>query len=176
LLSGAGAALCLTATPLFRSRQAMLFAQLAAGACFATHYAGLGLAVAAGVNLLGLVQTAAALCQTRRAATMRLGYALIVLMDIVCLCFWQGPISALSLFAMTFVALARMQTEVLRLRLLLLAGGATWMAHDFVAQAWIALAADICAVVIGIAALTILRIRIRLDWRSLTVGPQVPSH
>ena len=153
LVTGIGAAVCLVAAPMFDSRRMILMAQLGAGLLFAVHYACLEIAVAAGVNILGSVQTGAALFSTRSTAMNRLGYALICLMALVSVWFWQGPVSALSLAAMTLIALGRMQADQLRLRLLFLAGGVFWVMHDFSADAWIALVADIGAIVMGLAAL-----------------------
>jgi hypothetical protein len=146
----------------------ILLAQLAAALFFAAHYACLGIAVAGAVNLLSAVQTGAALFSTRSAAMDRLGYALICLMALVGLWFWQGPISAFSVAAMTFIALGRMQSNEFHLRLLLLAGGGLWLVHDFVGEAWIAFAADIGAILVGVAALLLLLVRVTIEWR--------PSH
>lgn len=166
LLSGAVAAVCLTAAPLFRSRQSILLTQIAAGIFFATHYVFLGLPVAAAANMLGTVQTGAALFSTRSVAMGRLGYALIGMMALVGLWFWQGPISGLSMGAMVLIALARMQTDARRLRGLLLAGGVLWILHDAAAGAWIALAADIGAALAGVAALLSLFVRVSFEWRT----------
>ena len=101
IATGVAAAFCLTASPMFRSWRMILLAQLAAGICFAAHYLCLGIAVAAAVNVLGAVQTGAALFAARSTAMHRLGYALICLMALLGLSFWQGPISALSVAAMS---------------------------------------------------------------------------
>jgi hypothetical protein len=161
---GLAAAVFLTATPLFRTRPVILMAQLVAGLCFAAHYALLGLAVASAVNILGAVQTFAAIFSTRSAAMSRLGYALVCLMALTGLWFWQGPISAVSVVAMTLIALARLQTDELHLRVLLLAGGCVWMVHDYVGEAWLALLADIGAVGAGLAVLALTRLRVTIGW------------
>jgi hypothetical protein len=165
LMTGIAAALCLTCGPAFRCRQAMLVAQFAAGACFLAHYICLGITVAAAANALGLVQTLAALFAARSAAMKRLGYGLIILMVLSGLWLWQGPISALSVIAMTSIALGRMQTDQLKLRLLLLLGGIAWIAHDFLSEAWLALAADIGAFTIGLAAIVAIYVHVRIEWR-----------
>jgi Bacterial inner membrane protein len=175
IVTGVAAALCLTASPMFRSRRMILLAQLAAGLCFASHYVCLGITVAAAVNLLGMVQTAAALFSARSAAMGRLGYALIVLMALVGLCFWQGPISALSVAATSLIALARMQSNEVRLRSLLLAGGAFWVMHDGLAGAWIAVTADIGAAVMGAAALFSILFRVTIEWRASLPAPTAPA-
>lgn len=62
-----------------------------------------------------------------------------------------------------------MQHDELRLRLLLLAGGLFWIAHDFIAGAWIALAADIGAALVGSVALSSLLVRVAVEWRPASV-------
>lgn len=165
VLTGLAAATCLTAAPVFRTRRTILAVQLAAGLFFAAHYFCLGVAVASLVNILGMVQTGAAMFSARGTAMKRLGYALIVLMVLVGLWFWQGPVSALSVAATALIALARMQQNQVWLRLLLLGGGSFWIAHDFVAEAWIAFTADIGAAITCAAGLLALKVRIRFEWR-----------
>lgn len=175
LLSGIGAVVLLTAAPVFRTRRTVLLTQLAAGACFAAHYSFLGVTVAAAVNMLGLLQTGAALFSTRNSTMTWLGYGLIVQMILVCLAFWQGPISALSMIAMVLIAFGRMQSDQVRLRILLLVGGSLWILHDFLAEAWIALAADIGAFVLGSVALASLLVRIRIEWRPAMTAANQPA-
>ena len=163
--SGVTAALCLTVAPMFRTRQTILLVQLAAGICFAAHYYCLGISVASLATVLGAVQTGAAIFSAKGAAMNRLGYGLIVLMALVGLWFWQGPISALSVGAVTLIALGRMQQDELHLRLLLLAGGGLWIAHDFIGEAWIALTADVGAALVGVVALSAMLVRVTIEWR-----------
>jgi hypothetical protein len=170
VLTGIAAALCLTAAPAFRSRRTILLIQLAAGLCFAAHYLCLGITVAAAANMLGMVQTGTALFAARSSAMNRLGYALIALMALTGLWFWQGPISGLSVAAMVLIALARMQSNEIHLRLLLLAGGGFWVMHDVMGGAWIAVAADIGALVMGGATLFLVLFRVTIEWRP-TVQP-----
>ncbi|KRS19203.1 YgjV family protein [Roseovarius indicus] len=165
LLTGLAAILCLSSSPAFGNRKAMLTAQLAASAFFLAHYLCLGITVAAAANALGFVQTLAAILAPCSARMNRLGYGLIGLMLLGGFWFWQGPISGLSMLAMTAIALGRMQTDQLRLRLLLLAGGAAWIAHDFIGEAWLALVADIGAFMIGLVALVAMHVCIRIEWR-----------
>lgn len=165
-LTGVAAALCLTAAPMFRSRRLILLTQLAAALCFATHYILLDITVAAVANMLGMVQIGAALFAGRSAIMNRLGYVLVGVMALAGLYFWQGPISGLSMAAMTLIALARMQTNELRLRTLLLAGGGFWVAHDFLGEAWIALTADVGAIIMGVSVLFSLLFRVTIERRT----------
>lgn len=152
-LTGISAAVLLTGSPMLRSRRAILLAQLGASLCFASHYALLGIEAASAANVLGAVQTVAALFAARSAAMNRLGFGLICLMVLAGVLLWQGPISALSVAATALIALGRMQRDDVHLRLLLLAGGGVWIAHDLLAAAWIPLLAGIGAVVTGVVAL-----------------------
>ncbi len=162
-LTGISAAVLLTGAPMLRSRRAILLAQLGASLCFASHYALLGIEAASAVNVLGTVQTVAALFAARSAAMNRLGFGLICLMMLAGVVLWQGPISALSVTATALIALGRMQRDDVHLRLLLLAGGGFWIAHDFIAAAWIPLLADIGAVLTGVVALGAMFISV--SWR-----------
>ncbi len=164
-VTGVGAIVFLTCGPAFRSRNTILIAQLFAGVCFLGHYLSLGIHAAAAANALGLVQTSAAIFAGRSILMHRLGYALIPLLVLSGFWFWQGPISALSVTAMALIALARMQTDELRLRLLLLTGGASWILHDLIGEAWFALTADIGAFLIGLAALMAMFVKVRVEWR-----------
>jgi hypothetical protein len=171
ILTGVAATLCLTAAPMFRSRRMILLAQLGAGICFAAHYVCLGIAVAAAANMLGTVQTGAALLAGRSAVMSWLGYVLIGLMVLLGLYFWQGPISALSVAATSLIALGRMQSNEVRLRVLLLAGGGFWIMHDFLGEAWIALTADIGAATMGAAVLFSLLFRVTIERRASLPAP-----
>jgi Bacterial inner membrane protein len=165
ILTGLAATLCLSTAPLVRGRRMILLVQLGAALSFSAHYLFLGITVAAAANMLGMVQIGAAIFADKSRAMNRLGYLLIGLMVLFGLAFWQGPLSGLAVAAMVLIALARMQAKTLHLRVLLLAGGGFWMAHDFMGAAWIALAADIGAFVMGAVTLFLLLFRVTIEWR-----------
>ena len=148
------ALVCLAVWPLFRTRNGILLAQLGAGVGFTIHYALLGIAAPSLVNLLGSVQTSAALFSTRSRVLNRIGYGLIPLMIGVGIYFWTGPTSALCVAAMGLIALGRMQRNQWTLRLLILAGGVSWSVHDYLVGSWIALSADLMSLAMGLAMLT----------------------
>jgi len=153
-VAGFFALACLAVWPLFRTRNGILLAQLGAGICFTIHYALLGIAAPSLVNLLGSVQTGAALFSTRNRALNRIGYSLIPMMIGAGIYFWTGPTSALCVAAMGLIALGRMQRNQWHLRLLILAGGTFWSLHDYLVGSWIALAADLMSLAVGLAMLT----------------------
>lgn len=163
--TGVAAAVCLTSAPAFRTRDAVLIMQLGASLCFVAHYLCLGVSVAAAMNVLGGMQTLAAIFAGQSRILNRFGYALICLMVFSGLVFWQGPLSGISVLAMALIAFGRMQIDQVLMRLLLLAGGIAWIAHDLLATAWLALVADIGAVATGLIALIAMFIRIRIEWR-----------
>ncbi len=159
--AGFFALVCLTVWPLFRTRSGILLAQLGAGVGFASHYALLDMAAPSLVNVLGVVQTLAALFAMQSRALNRIGYALIPLMIAAGIYFWTGPASALCVTAMALIALGRMQDSQWTLRLLILAGGVSWTVHDYIVSSWIALAADLLSLTMGIAMLASMTAAIR---------------
>ncbi len=155
VVSGVLAAAGLCAAPLFTSRTYLLGAQLLAGLAFSVHYAALGVMAASAVNILGCLQTIAAVFAIGSKTSTRIGYVLAVCMVLAGIAFWQGPVSALSVLAMAFIAFGRMQSSQGPLRVLLIAGGAFWLTHDVIVAAWIAVAADVLCLVAGIFGLTL---------------------
>lgn len=149
LLAGMTAATFLALGPLLPTRAGILAAQLVAGLAFAGYYAALGVTVAAAVNVLGAAQTCAAMRATHSEASRSLGYAIALLMVLVGIVFWDGPTSALSVAAMGIITLGRLQARQGPLRVMLLTGGALWIAHDLSVGAWVAMAGDIAAFAAG---------------------------
>ena len=164
-LSGIAAAFFLTTAPLFRSRTNVLMVQLLAGAAFAVHYAALGIAVASLVNLIGCAQTVAAMFAARSVNSRALGFVFAALMVVIGLVYWQGPISLLSVIAMSLIAIGRMQQDQIALRALLLSGSGFWLVHDILGQAWIAVIADVGSITAGAAALFAIFFTVRIEWR-----------
>lgn len=165
--SGIAAIFFLMAAPMLRTRRGILISQLAAGVSFVVHYWAFGIPVAALVNTLGCIQTVAALKAGPDAASRRLGYGLALLMVGVAILFWDGPASTLSVAGMALIAIGRMQGDPFHLRLMILAGGVFWLAHDILSEAWLAVAADAGALLTGAFGLTRLLFRFRVEW----IGP-----
>ena len=150
---------CLVGWPLLRTRPTILVAQLGIGLGFATHFALLGVWAACAVSTLGAVQTVTAFYAGQGRFAERAGYSLIVGMVLAGIWFWSGPVTTLSVSAMVLVALGRMQTGQLALRLLLLAGSAAWAAHDYAIGSFIALSADVMSFAMG----TFMLVRLRSE-------------
>lgn len=152
-LAGLAAAACLIGCQMLQSRCGMVGAQFGAGVFFAIHYALLGIDAASFVCALGAVQSAAALFAPRRPILKWTGYVLIPLMIAAGLAFWEEPVSAISIAAMTIVAYARMLTDEVELRLTVLCGTLLWTAHDALIGSAIALGADLTSGLIGLVVL-----------------------
>lgn len=165
--SGIAAILFLMAAPMLHSRRGILIGQLAAGVSFVIHYWALGIPVAAIVNMLGCVQTVAALRAGPDAASRGLGYGLALLMAGVAMLFWDSPVSTLSVAGMALIAIGRMQQNQVHLRAMIFMGGVFWLAHDFLSEAWFAVAADAGALATGAIGLSRLLVRFRIEW----IGP-----
>lgn len=151
---------CLSLWPLVRSRPGILAMQLGAGLGFAAHYALLGLGTTAVVAGLGAAQSAAALLSVRFPVLAKAGWALIPAMVLAGLVHWSGWTTVFCVTAMSLIAWGRMQEDVLRLRLFILAGGCFWVVHDAAVGSWIALAADLVSGALGIHAIARIRPRI----------------
>lgn len=155
-LVGGAAMLSLVCSPLFKRRSTILFMQLSANLLLLVYFALMGLAVAAIANLFTCVQIVSAVYAAGSARARTIGYALIAMMIAIGIALWDGTLSALSISAMILTAIARMESDVVRLRFIYLAGGAVWALHDYLASAWFAFAADVGTALVGVAALTAL--------------------
>lgn len=146
---------CLVSWPLFKTRRSILMAQLGISAGFSLHYSLLGIWPAAAVGALGALQAVAALGATSGTQAKAAGYALALSMVGAGLWLWTGPTTALSTTAQVLVAIGRMQSNPLALRLLLMSGSLFWAWHDHAVGADVALAADLASVTMGASALVV---------------------
>jgi hypothetical protein len=115
-----------------------------------------------------------ALYATRSEALNRIGYGLIPLMIGAGVYFWTGPTSALCVAAMGLIALGRMQDNQWTIRILILAGSVFWAAHDNLLSSWIALAADLLSLIIGLAMLANMALAQRLRPRAVVYATTLP--
>jgi hypothetical protein len=153
LASATLAIVCLSAWPIFRSRQAMLLTQLAALGFLVLHYALVGAMTAAVVNLLGATQIVASLLVGNRSSWRWVSYALVILIVASTVVTWQGMISAYAAVGMLLVSIGRAQSGPQTMRLLVLAGTPFWLVHDLMIASPIAIA-DAACLLIGLWSLT----------------------
>jgi hypothetical protein len=135
--------------PLFASRVGILCGQLLIGVAFAAHYALIGVATAAIVNVLGSLQTATALLPLHPRTARYAGCGLIVAMAGTTLAIWSGPACLLVAVGQTFIAIARMQRDQTLMFMLLLVGQLWWGVHDIVIGSPLAIAADMVGLLVG---------------------------
>jgi hypothetical protein len=131
---------CLAVWPLFRTQRTMLTLQLSAVAGLSLHYALQGIATAATVNALGAIQIAVSLLCGARPGLRWIGYALALAMVASSIVTWQGTLSMLSATGMALVAIGRMQQNAAAMRLIVVAGGPFWLAHDLMIASPVAVA------------------------------------
>jgi inner membrane protein len=157
---------CLAVWPLFRTQRTMLSLQLSAVGGLSLHYALQGVATAATVNALGAIQIAVSLLCGSRPGLRWIGYALAVAMVASSIVTWQGAVSVLSATGMALVAIGRMQQNPAAMRLIVVAGGPFWLAHDLIIASPIAIAD---AASLGVGLWQILKQDLRWGRRARTV-------
>ncbi|MCP4379864.1 MAG: YgjV family protein [Hyphomicrobiales bacterium] len=127
---GAIGLFCQLIWPLFRARRAMMTAQLGIGVDYSLHYALMDAWSGAGVAALGATQTALNLIAGDRAWLKRAGVVFLPVVTVICVATWCGPASLCALAAVSLVMIGRMQSDTLRLRILLLAAAPFGMGYD----------------------------------------------
>jgi hypothetical protein len=116
--------------PLAPGRTGMLLAQLFANLLLGAHYAMLGASTGAMMNALSAAQVAAAIPLGTRPG-FRLAYlAMLPLVAAATVATWHGPASAFAAAGIGLISLARYQTDVVRLRVLMAAALPCWFGHN----------------------------------------------
>lgn len=123
-------------SPVFRTREAMLTAQLCAACSYATSYALLDQQTAAAVCLTGAIQTTVALLAGDRPWLCRMGYVFLPVVFAIGAETWTGLPTVLAVTACCLVMLGRMQTDTLRMRGIQLTASPFGAAHDVFVGAW----------------------------------------
>ena len=131
------------ASPLFRSREAMLTAQLCAASAHATSYALLGQDTATAVCLIGAIQTTLALMAGERAWLCRSGYVFLPLVIGIGALTWSGLPTVLAVCACCLTMIGRLQRDTLRFRAVQILAVPFNAAHDICVGAWVGLASTL---------------------------------
>lgn len=139
------------AWPLFRRRSGMLVAQAAASFCFTVHYTLIGAVTAGFMNLLSSLQAAVALPLGERPEFRKLYLAILPVIAVALAVTWNGLPSAFAAGGTTMISLARYQTDVVRLRLLMLCAMPLWFAHNALVGSVPGMISDICGLLINLA-------------------------
>jgi hypothetical protein len=150
---GAAGLFCQLIWPVFRARRAIMTAQFGIGADYSLHYALLGAWSGAGVAGLGATQSALAFLAGDRPWLRYVGYVLLPVVGVIGYLTWSGIESAFALAAVTLIMVGRMQSDTLRLRILLLAAAPFGMAYDIAVSALPALIGGMVSTIIAVSML-----------------------
>jgi len=150
---GAAGLFCQLIWPLFRARRAIITAQFGVGADYSLHYALLGAWSGAGVAGLGATQSALAFFAGDRPWLRNAGYVFLPVVGVIGYLTWSGIESAFALTAVTLIMLGRLQSDTLRLRILLLAASPFGMAYDIAVGALPALMGGCVSTIIAVTML-----------------------
>ena len=161
---------CQLIWPLFRERRRILSVQFGIGANYGLQYALLEAWSGAGIASLGATQSAVALLAGNRPWLRKMGIVFLPIVAMVCYLTWSGVSSLFALSACSLVMLGRLQSDTLRMRVLLLAAAPFGMAYDISVGALPALCGAVTSATIALAML-IKELRQR-DLLPVTAGLQ----
>lgn len=136
--------------PLFRRRSGMLLAQAGASFCFTVHYTLIDAVTAGFMNLLSSLQAAVALPLGERPEFRKLYLAILPVIAVALVVTWNGLPSAFAAGGTTMISLARYQTDVVRLRLLMLCALPLWFAHNALVGSVPGMISDVCGAAINV--------------------------
>jgi hypothetical protein len=157
---GAMGVLCQLIWPLFRGHRAIMSAQFGIGADYSIHYALLDAWSGAGVAGLGATQSAMVFLLGDRPWFRWAGFVFLPIVVVICYATWSGVSTLFAFVAVTLTMVGRLQSDTLRLRILLLAAAPFGMGHDILVGAAPALIGAIVSATIA-AAMLVREVRIR---------------
>ncbi len=132
-------ALCLISWPFFPNRRLMLLVQLGIGLGFGAHYALIGAGTAAVANWLSALQVALSLRLPATGCWRWVPASLLIAAMLVAgLLTFAGPSSMCAMAGTVILAIGRMQSDELRLRIWVMAGTIPWLVHDLLVASPIA--------------------------------------
>jgi hypothetical protein len=165
--------LCQLIWPVFRTHRSIMTVQFGIGADYSVHYALLEAWSGAGVAGLGALQSALAYQFGGRPWFRRVGLVFLPVVAAICYATWTGLPSLIAFAAVALIMIGRMQTDTLRLRILLLAAAPFGMAYDVLVGAAPAL---IGGGVSAVIASSMLVREIRLRRQAAGAGQRSISH
>ncbi|WP_051340732.1 YgjV family protein [Azospirillum halopraeferens] len=147
---------CGMAWPAFRTRTGILLAQLATNLFFTVHLLMLGAATGALMNGLSAVQVAAAIPLGTRPGFRLVYLAVLPVIAAASALTWQGLPSLFAALGMALVSLSRYQTDVWRLRLIMMVAFPCWFAHNLLVGSLPGMMSDVA----GMALNTVMMLRL----------------
>lgn len=157
---GAMGLLCQLIWPLFRAHRSIISVQFGIGADYSIHYALLDAWSGACVAGLGATQSALVFLVGDRPWFRWAGLVFLPIVVVICYVTWSGLSTLLAFAAVTLTMVGRMQSNTLRLRILLLAAAPFGMGYDFLVGAAPALIGAVASATIS-AAILVREIRSR---------------
>lgn len=157
---GAAGLLCQLIWPVLRAHRAIMSVQFGIGADYSIHYALLDAWSGAGVAGLGALQSAMAYFYGERRWFRRVGLVFLPVVAAISYATWIGVPTLLAFTAVALIMIGRLQSDTLRLRILLLAAAPFGMGYDLLVGAAPALAGGGVSAIIAFAML-IREIRLR---------------
>lgn len=145
--------LCQLIWPLFHTRRAIMTVQFGIGADYSLQYALLEAWSGAGLAGLGATQSALAFFFGDRPWFRRVGLAFLPIVAAVCWSTWSGVETLFAFAAVVLIMVGRLQSDTLRLRILLLAAATFGMGYDVVIGAAPAMIGAIVSAIIATAML-----------------------
>ena len=150
---GAMGLLCQLIWPLFRAHRAIISAQFGIGADYSIHYALLDAWSGACVAGLGATQSALVFVVGDRPWFRWAGLIFLPIVVVICYATWSGLSTLFAFAAVTLTMAGRLQSDTLRLRILLLTAAPFGMGHDILVGAAPALIGAIVSATIAAAML-----------------------
>jgi hypothetical protein len=150
---GAMGLLCQLIWPVFHARRTIMTVQFGIGADYSLHYALLDAWSGAGVAGTGATQSALAFFFGDRPWFRWVGLAFLPVVVAICYVTWSGPATLFAFAAVTLIMVGRLQSDTLRLRILLLAAAPFGIGYDIVVGAAPALVGGIVSATIATAML-----------------------
>jgi hypothetical protein len=172
---GAAGLLCQLIWPLFRDRRSIITAQFGIGADYSLQYALLDAWSGAGVAGLGAVQSALAFFAGDRPWFRKTGMIFLPIVGVIGFASWSGIESIFALTAVTLIMLGRMQSDTLRLRVMLLAAAPFGIGYDIIVGALPALIGGLVSATIAVVML-VREIKSRKAASNWTHARSVPSY
>lgn len=160
-LAGAAGFVLVALWPWLSGRRALLAGQGASAGAFAVHYLLIGALTGAAMSGLSVVQVATAWPDDRAGWHRAVYAATVPALAVLTASTWAGWPSACAAAGMALATVARWSRSALVLRVLFLAAGACWVAHDLLTGSAFGLLADLlCMVGLVVGALR--------DWQAAT--------
>jgi len=145
--------LCQLIWPLLRNHRAIIAVQFGIGADYSIHYALLDAWSGACVAGLGATQSASVYALGDRSWFRWAGLIFLPIVVVICYATWSGLSTLFAFAAVTLTMVGRLQSDTLRLRILLLAAAPFGMGYDILVGAAPALIGAIISATIAAAML-----------------------